>query len=138
LKQAGHRWYETLTHTLANLGFCTSQADPAVFHAQVAEEILILMIHIDNCTLMGSLSALITQYKQKLNACFPLTDLGPINWLLGIKITHDCPNRTTLLLQWLYIDSVLTWFGLQDAHGYATQMVPGTLYSHSDIPTNTM
>jgi Reverse transcriptase (RNA-dependent DNA polymerase) len=99
LKQAGRRWYETLTRALADLGFCTSQADPAVFHARVAEETLILAIHVDDCALTGSSSALITQYKERLNARFPLTDLGPIHWLLGIKITCNRSNRTVSLSQ---------------------------------------
>jgi hypothetical protein len=102
----------------------------------VAEETLILAIHVDNCTLMGSSSALITQYKERLNACFPLTDLGPIHWLLGIKITRDRP-KTISLSQQLYIDSVLAQFSLQDAQGYSTPMVPSTLYTCSDVPTDT-
>jgi hypothetical protein len=128
LKQARRRWYGTLAHTLTDLRFCTSQADPVVFHARVAEETFILAIHVDNCTLTGSLSALITQYKQRINACFPLTDPGPIHWLLGIKITRNCPARTISFSQRLYINSVLARFGLQDARGYVTPMVPGTSY----------
>ncbi len=31
LKQTGRKWYDTLTRSLADLGFCISYADPGVF-----------------------------------------------------------------------------------------------------------
>jgi hypothetical protein len=55
---------------------------------------LVLTVHVDNCILTGSNNDLITQYKSKLDACHMLTDLGPVHWLLGIKITRDRSART--------------------------------------------
>ena len=89
LKQAGRRWYDTLARVLADLGFRVSQADPGVFQAQVEGDTLILAIHVDDCMFTGSSSNLVATYKKKIHAIYPLTDLGPIHWLLGIKITQD-------------------------------------------------
>ena len=82
---------------LTKLGFHITHADPGVFYARVDEHILILAIHVDNCILTGSSSELITQYKEKLNACYMLTNLGPVHWLLGIKITQNRAVRTISL-----------------------------------------
>ena len=88
-----------LVCALKSLGFSTSIADPGVFVAHVGNEILILVVHVDNCILTGSSGELIAEYKQKLNSCYALTDLGPVHWLLGIKIMHNCAVCTLSLSQ---------------------------------------
>jgi hypothetical protein len=87
LKQAGRKWYDALSRALTNLGFYTMQVDPGIFVAYDQGHILILVVHIDDCTFTGSSAELIFAYKKKINDCYVLTDLGPISWLLGIKIT---------------------------------------------------
>ena len=132
LKQAGRRWYDTLSRTLADLGFRTSQADPGVFHTRVEDHILVLTIHVDDCIFTRDSAKLIAEYKEKLNECYALTDLGPVHWLLGIKISRDRDKRTISLSQKTYIDSILNRFALADAKAYATPIVPGVTYSRSD------
>ena len=136
LKQAGRKWYETLSRTLANLGFCVSTADPGVFLAKPSGHTLILAIHVDDCVFTGSSPDLISEYKSKFHACHALTDLGPIHWLLGIKISRDRSARTISLSQTAYINSIISRFGLSDAKAYSTPMVPGVLHSRTDCPSD--
>jgi hypothetical protein len=91
---------------------------------------------VDDCILTGSSPELISKYKQKFNDRYTLTDLGPVHWFLGIKITRDRSARTISLSQTSYIDSILARFGLSDAKPYDTPMVPGATYSRSDCPSN--
>jgi hypothetical protein len=84
-----------LTCTLTDLRFCTSSADPGVFVAKVDKHILIFAINVDDRTLTGSLPELIAEYKRNFNNRYTATDLGPIHWFLGIRITRDCSARTT-------------------------------------------
>jgi hypothetical protein len=107
-----------------------------VFLAKLEGQLLILAIHVDDCILTGSSPELIAQYKSKLNDCYALTDLGPIHWLLGIKITRDRPARTISLSQTSYIDSIISRFGLSDAKSYSTPMVPGVIHSRNDCPSD--
>jgi Reverse transcriptase (RNA-dependent DNA polymerase) len=86
LKQARCRWYDTLALALTKISFCVSKADPGIFYLHLEYDVLILAVHVDDCVLTGSLPMLITKYKQKINSQYSLTDLGPIHWLLGIKI----------------------------------------------------
>jgi hypothetical protein len=129
LKQAGRKWYEALSRALADLGFRASTADPGVFLTKSDNHTLILTIHVDDCILTGSSPELISKYKQKFNDRYTLTDLGPVHWFLGIKITRDRSARTISLSQTSYIDSILARFGLSDAKPYGTPMVPGATYS---------
>ena len=108
LKQAGQKWYDTLLCTPPNLGFSVGQADLGVFITHVDEHLLVLLVHINNCIFTRSSSKLIMQYKEKINDCHALTDLGPIHWLLGIKITHDRAACTISLSQVSYMDTILT------------------------------
>ena len=107
LKQAGQKWYDALTCILTNIGFRVSSADPGVFVARKGEHILILTAHVANCIITRSSPVLIQDFKQKLNDCYVLTDLRPVNWLLGIKVTRDWEAQTISLLQEGYISSIL-------------------------------
>ena len=54
LKQAGRRWYDSLSHSLADIGLQKSEADPAIFYVHIGSEVVILAIHVDDCTITGS------------------------------------------------------------------------------------
>jgi hypothetical protein len=112
LKQARCKWYDALTHTLADLGLHITQADLGIFCTEIREHILIMGVHIDDCMITGSSAELITKYKCKLHARYALTDLGLIHWLLGIKIIHNHLVWMILLSQSSYIDSILAHFNL--------------------------
>ena len=74
---------------LAELGFKKCEANQAVLYIHASKDILILTIHVDDCTMTGSSDDLIQNYKLKIKSKYNLMDLGPIHWLLGIKITWD-------------------------------------------------
>jgi hypothetical protein len=89
LKQARRKWYEVLVHALANFEFQITVVDLGVFCIHKNGHLIILAVHVDDCMLTGDSAEMIAEFKEKLNNCYALTDLGPIHWLLGIKITRD-------------------------------------------------
>jgi hypothetical protein len=136
LKQAGRKWYDTLYCALTGEGFRVNAADPGVFFARNNEHITILAIHVDDCMITGSAGDLISEYKQRLHSRYSLTDLGPIHWLLGIKITRDREAHTISLSQTSYINTILSRFSLSDAKPVASPITPGTIYSKTDAPSD--
>ena len=62
LKQARRIWYDTFACALAELGFYASAADPGVFYMRFGEHTLILIVHVDDCTLTGSCPELVAKY----------------------------------------------------------------------------
>ena len=114
LKQAGHKWYNALCRTLSEIKFRWSSADPAVFYVHQGTDIVVLVCHIDDCTITGSSHDLVQSYKDKLKGRYSLTDLGAVKWLLGIKITWDLEARTVTLSQSSYINSILMRFNFVD------------------------
>jgi hypothetical protein len=51
-----------------------------------------------------------------------MTDLGPVNYYLGMTVTRDRPNRTLRLGQHAYLTKVLRDFGMEDCNSAATPM----------------
>ena len=83
-KQGTFKWYWHLSTTLADLGFAHMEAIWEVFIANIAKHILILALHVDDCTITGDLPPLIKAFKEEIGLHFQITDLGLINWLLGM------------------------------------------------------
>ena len=135
LKQAGHKWYNTLCRTLAKIRFKWSSTDPAVFYIHQGSNIIVLACHINNCTIIGTPHDLVQSYKDKLKAKYSLTDLGEVKWLLGIKMMHDLEAQTISLSQSMYIDSILTRFNLNDLKLFATPMDPSIQLSKDQCPS---
>ena len=136
LKQAGRKWYDTLKRTLADLGFRVSDADPGVFHARVENHPIIIAVHVDDCTITSSSAELLQEYKRKINVRHAITDLGPIHWLLGIKVTRDCKARTISLSQESFINTIIRRFNLEEAKTIPFPIYPTIYYSTKDAPAD--
>lgn len=55
-----------------------------------------------------------------------LVHLGPVNWLLGLKVEHDRTNCCLTISQSAYIDTILERFGMTDANPVTTPLDPNT------------
>jgi len=56
----------------------------------------------------------ILEFKDQLRKFFKISDLGELNWLLGLKVEWDRGARTITLSQKAYIDTILKHFSLTD------------------------
>ena len=124
LKQAGQKWYNVVCQTFADLRFKKSEYNPAVFYIHSGDDIIIMAIHIDDCTITGNNRVLLNEIKCKIKSRYSLTNLGPVNWLLSIEITWDRAAWTISLSQESYIDLILARFNLTDAKPMSTPMDP--------------
>ena len=57
---------------------------------------------------------------------FEVSDLGPINWLLGVSITWNLTSHTISLGQQAYIEQIINRFDLTNARVATTPMEVGT------------
>ena len=134
LKQAGQKWYDALCTALTEIGFRQFEPDPAVLYTHKNNDIAVLECHIYDCTITGSSKQLIQNYKDKLKEKYSLTDIGPANWLLGIKITRNLEDRMMTLSQPSYIDSMLTKFNFTDLKPLSTPMDLSIQFSKDQCP----
>ena len=68
---------------------------------------MIVLVHVDDCTVMGTSIYLINKFKTEISKHVEITDLGEILWILGIEIHCNCEQHTIYLSQHSYIGSSL-------------------------------
>ena len=58
---------------------------------------MIILVHVDDCTVVGTSIYLINEFKTKISKHVEITDLGEIHWILGIKsviIANSTPSTS--------------------------------------------
>jgi hypothetical protein len=135
LKQGARNWYKALCKALDELGFTRTEADHGVFFKKIGKDIIILAVHVDDCAVTGSSIFYIEKFKTDMNEKYKLTDMGPANWLLGIKISRDFPNKTLSLSQHAYIEAIITRFNFDDLKPSSTPIEPSIPLSRSQSPS---
>ena len=135
LKQGLKKWYDALHKALAELGFTRSEADHSVFFKRIGGDNVILAVHVDDGMVTGNNVSLIKKFKVDMNAKYKLTDLGPVNLLLGIKVSRDLANKTISLSQLAYVEVIITRFNFDDLKACSLPMDPSAPLSKSQSPT---
>ena len=109
LKKAGQRWYQKFTQILVSLRFQQCKVDEAIFykHTKALHVIIIIIVHVDDCTIAASNAIAIDTLKARLCKHIEVTDLGKLHWMLSNEIRRDRAAGTVHLLQHLYIDSII-------------------------------
>ena len=113
LKQAGRQWFLALAACLEKIGFvCRDTGDVCVFIRRPTRgDVEILVVYVDDLTMMGNSLELINQTKEALKGSFKLKDLGELKLYLGIRVTRDRGSKRIYLDQEVYIEQVLERFG---------------------------
>jgi hypothetical protein len=91
LKQAPRAWFSRLSNRLLELGFVASKADSSLFLFTSAQVRLMALVYVDDILLTGSSTAALDGLICSLSIDFPIKDLGPMSFFLGVEVTH-CPE----------------------------------------------
>jgi hypothetical protein len=137
LKQSGRRWYQKLVEILVDkLGFTQCDVDQAVFFTRTeAGELIIIVIHVDDCTIAASSIDAINRLKEQLRTHVEITDLGELHWLLGIEVTRNRDNHTISLSQKSYLESIICRFNFEDLKPVSNPMEPSTKLHSGQSPS---
>ncbi|MBW0526255.1 hypothetical protein O181_065970 [Austropuccinia psidii MF-1] len=82
-----------------------------------------VFLHVDDLVIGGkNLEA----FRSKISLAFDMKDLGELRYVLGMKVERDREKCRLFLTQGLYIDNLLTTFGMQDCKSVSTPQVPGS------------
>jgi Reverse transcriptase (RNA-dependent DNA polymerase) len=122
---------------LTELKFSRCDVDQAVFFKRANGSAVIVLVHVDDCTIAATSQALVNGFKAGMSKHVEITDLGELHWILGIKVKRDRERRTIHLSQRAYIDSIIRRYNFDDLKPASTPMQHGLLLSMSPIP-NTM
>jgi Reverse transcriptase (RNA-dependent DNA polymerase) len=110
------------------------EVDQAVFYCVEGEKLMVLAVHVDDCSAMASSVELENEIKTELRKVFEISDLGEINWILGIAVKQDHGARTIALSQKSYNPSMLGRYGFENVKPIAMPMDPSAHLSTSQCP----
>ena len=113
------------------------EADWGVFVVIVAEHILILALHVDDCMITGSSSSLVKAFKDENGAHFWITDLGLISWLFGMKVIRDHKKCIISLSQEPYVNTILAKYNFTDIKPVAILINPHAQLLDKQSPKTT-
>ena len=139
LKQSGHRWYQKLSSIFDSFNFTKCSVDQAVFFKAdtLKNEITVVAVHIDDCTIAASNTHLIEDFKAGLCRHVKVTDLGKLHWMLSVEIKRDRKAITIHLSQRAYIDSILRHYNFDELKPLSSPMDPSIHLTTEQSPTST-
>ncbi|GKE59013.1 ribonuclease H-like domain-containing protein, partial [Tanacetum coccineum] len=85
LKQAPRAWFQRFAGHATRAGFYYSRCDSSLFIYRQGSQVAYLLIYMDDIILTASCLALLQQIIGSLNNEFDMTDLGGLNYFLGIS-----------------------------------------------------
>ena len=107
LKQAGREFNILLVEFLAKLGFVRSNIDTCLF-IRSNDEPMYLAVWVDDIVIAAKSHAAHRHFVKQLEERFPIEDKGPLQWILGMQVTHKRQDREISLSQGLYIQDILS------------------------------
>ena len=136
LKQSGRHWYQKLSSIFDSLSFSKCSVDQAVFYKtdEARNQVTVVAVHIDDCTIAASNLRLIEAFKAGLRKYVEVTNLGELHWMLGVEIKRDREARTTHLSQRAYIESILRRYNLDDLKPLSIPMDPAIRLTTKQAP----
>ncbi|GKB08984.1 ribonuclease H-like domain-containing protein [Tanacetum coccineum] len=85
LKQAPRAWFQRFAGYATRAGFSPSRCDSSLFIYTQGSQVAYLLIYVDDIILTASSSVLLRQIIDSLHKEFDMTDLGALNYFLGIS-----------------------------------------------------
>jgi len=138
LKQSGCCWYQKLTSMFLLLGFRQCAVDQAVYFRVVVVKgkLTVMVVHVDNCTIVATTICLIKKLKASLHMHFKVTDLRELHWMLGIKVKCNRPSQVIHISQYTYIDAILRHYNLANLKPLSTPMDHQICLSSEQVPAS--
>ncbi|CAI7770134.1 unnamed protein product [Closterium sp. NIES-53] len=135
LRQAPREWHDTLTTTLAALGFAPATANPSLFlRTDTSLPPFYVLVYVDDLVFATADTEAMTLVKSELQKRHTCTNLGELRSYLGLQITRDRARRTITLTQSHMVHQVLQRFGF---HFSSPQPTPlSTSHSLSAPPSD--
>ncbi|GJT43845.1 ribonuclease H-like domain-containing protein [Tanacetum coccineum] len=88
LKQAPRAWFQRFAGYATRAGFSPSRCDSSLFIYTQDSQVTYLLIYVDDIILTASSPVILQQIVDYLHKEFDMTDLGALNYFLGISVVR--------------------------------------------------
>jgi hypothetical protein len=112
LKQSPHEWYSTIDNFFQQNKYSRINADFCVYTS--LDKQVIIILYVDDLIITGPSEESIVAVKDLLKSQYEMTDLGAVNWILGMEVI--CNKDSLAISQALYVTKVLEKFGMIDSN----------------------
>jgi hypothetical protein len=138
LKQSGRRWYQKLSSIFESLDFKKCSVNQAVFYKTnpTTNEVTVVAVHVDDCTIAASNLRLIDEFKAGLCKHIEVTNLGELHWMLGVEIKHNWHAGMIHMSQRAYINSILRHYNLDELKPLSIPMDPAICLTSEQSPVS--
>jgi len=111
-KQSPRAWYSRLSDRLHQFGFTAAKSDSSLFVFSQDGITIYMLVYVDDIIFASSCSRASACLIQLLGTSFPVKDLGPLHFFLGIEAVRD-PGGMSLSQSKYAMDllcfTALTW-----------------------------
>lgn len=125
LKQSGREWNKKISKFLHSIGYTTISGDNCVFFNPVTR--VIIGLYVDDLLIFSKSKTAIKEVKTLLNNEYKMKDLGPAQYVLGIRIRQDLEGKRITLDQSTYIKNFLLNYQMSDANPTSTPLEKGEI-----------
>jgi transposase InsO family protein len=122
LKQAPRAWYSRIDQYFMDRGFRRSKSEPTLYiKTQGQHDTLIVSLYVDDLIFTGNNMKMIAGFKEDMMNTFEMTDLGLMNYFLGIEVKQQ--EEGIFICQKKYTEGLLKKFKMNDCKPVATPLV---------------
>uniref|UniRef100_A0ACD5Z920 Uncharacterized protein n=1 Tax=Avena sativa TaxID=4498 RepID=A0ACD5Z920_AVESA len=118
LRQAPRAWNVKLHKTLTDLGFEQCPQEHAVYKRNTEKESLLVGVYVDDLIVTGTSASGINQFKEQMKNMFSMSDLGLLNYYLGIEVKQTSEGIS--LCQSSYAEKLLERSGMKGCNASQT------------------
>jgi transposase InsO family protein len=124
LRQSPKRWSEEIDSSLRHLGFVASDADPCLYtRLDVDGKVdAVLGLFVDDVAIACKTMDQMTKLKDSLKARYSMTDAGPMDWFLGVRVDYDIKAGFLALSQAAYATDILRRFNMEECRTVSVPM----------------
>jgi hypothetical protein len=123
LKQTPRAWYEKMDSYLLSHDFVRCKSDCNVYMLRTTNSLMILVLYVDDLLITSSSTSTIVVVKYILHDMLSMTNMGPLHFFLGLKISQDASGIK--LSQDKYVGDLLDGFHMIDYKFAPTPFLSG-------------
>nr|GEW05833.1 ribonuclease H-like domain-containing protein [Tanacetum cinerariifolium] len=134
LKQAPRAWFQRFASFITRVGFQHSKTDTSLFVYHMGLDIAYLLLYVDDIVLTASSTALLQRIITLLHSDFAMTDLGSLNYFLGISAQRS--KSGLFLSQSKFVEEILERSHMQHCNPCKTPVDTKSKLSSDGDPVN--
>ena len=134
LKQSPRMWHHKLHTFLMSINFRRLQAEPNLYIRKEGSDYVIIGVYVDDLPIASNSTTSMRKAINQLKEKFPVKDLGPLEYCLGIKVTRNRTEGTLTMSQWKLVEEILHKLEMSDCKPIATPMTVPCKLSSNDSP----